>query len=233
MNQPFSCPLPPPKFRTLPPPHSHLPVGGSTSTRPSLQSCPWGIESTGQRSGSIIKKSNHVLMLWVHGKVARNFLFSKSTCFFYIPKYANFLGPFSCGFTIYQFLPLGGLTSSFFSPPKLSVSKPSGEGGFNGRPDPSPPPSPREQARKWGADYLARGRRKQRIDYTTLIQQQTATHELMEKVYARYQELLQQCLDSVADHIDRHSSVGEYRDIGEYRCESAVLGNLISPRPRT
>eukprot|EP00667_Euglena_gracilis_P005200 EG_transcript_5231 len=92
--------------------------------------------------------------------------------------------------------------------------------------DPSPPPSPREQARKWGADYLARGRRKQRIDYTTLIQQQTATHELMEKVYARYQELLQQCLDSVADHIDRHSSVGEYRDIGEYRLKMQ-LARLI------
>lgn len=97
--------------------------------------------------------------------------------------------------------------------------------------DPSPPPSPRTQARQWAA---TQGRKpRARVDYKTLINQQTAVNKERDRIHARYQELLERCLDSVMDDLDKHSNVGEYRDAGEYRLKMQLARLIGMAEPPT
>lgn len=89
----------------------------------------------------------------------------------------------------------------------------------------TPPGSPCFQAKKWGEEFLEHGP-KPKVNYRALINQQTAAHEQLEVVHARYQQLLSQCLDAVTEDLNKHASVGEYRDIGEYRLKKQ-LAKLI------
>ena len=68
-----------------------------------------------------------------------------------------------------------------------------------------------------------------KVDYRAMIVEQAAHIAEMEKVHERYQELLDQCLQTVSQDLDKHASVGEYRDAGEYRYSLLVQGSLSVP----
>uniref|UniRef100_A0A7S4LAW8 EF-hand domain-containing protein n=1 Tax=Eutreptiella gymnastica TaxID=73025 RepID=A0A7S4LAW8_9EUGL len=70
-----------------------------------------------------------------------------------------------------------------------------------------------------------------KVDYRAMIVEQAAHIAEMEKVHERYQELLDQCLQTVSQDLDKHASVGEYRDAGEYRLKMqlAKLIGMVDP----
>uniref|UniRef100_A0A7S1N9X2 Calmodulin n=1 Tax=Eutreptiella gymnastica TaxID=73025 RepID=A0A7S1N9X2_9EUGL len=90
----------------------------------------------------------------------------------------------------------------------------------------TPPLTARTAAIRWAETEWPRSRQLPKVNYAKLMEEQEAHILEMDKVHYRYQELLDQCLDTMQVDVARHGAVGEFRDLGEYKLK-IELGKLI------